>query len=108
LAREMAPPQDKVESLRAAQRELDRLIEDQKEVAKDATAPKGDPAANENKQGNLAGKGDELAQGLAKNTPAAAQDVKAAVEKMQEARGAIMDKNSAAAAKNAEEALAGL
>jgi hypothetical protein len=108
LAREIAPPQDRVEALRAAQRELARMIDDQAEMAKEVATSKGESETLENKQGNLAGKGDELAQSLAKDTPAAAQDVKASVEKMQETRGAILDKNKAVAAKNAQDALAGL
>jgi hypothetical protein len=108
LAREMAPPQDRAEALRTAQRELEKMIEEQKEVAGEVGQRRMDPALTENKQGNLAGRGDELAQSLQKHAPGAAQDVKGSVDKMQEARGAIMDKNAPAASKNAEEALAGL
>ena len=156
LAKEIAPPQDRAETLRTAQRELAKVIEDQKEIVKNAGKAAGekdfdqwldkkiaekaldgrlakqtreqlrknqdlqrqfneqkdvkanDLAALENNQGDLAGKSDELAQGLAKDVPAAAQDIKAGVDKMQEARGALTDRKPDAATKNAQDALAAL
>ena len=42
LAREIAPAQDHSEALRAAERELAKLIEDQKEIAKDAVKAVGE------------------------------------------------------------------
>ena len=42
LARDIAPPQDHSEALRAAERELAKLIEDQKEIAKQAAQAVGE------------------------------------------------------------------
>ena len=153
LAKDIAPPPERAEALRAAQKEVAKAIEDQKEIARDTAKAAGEKdfekwldeqqkanprlakmlreklrsdarlqaqfkaqqngkpeqlAEQENKQGELAARGDELAQNLAKAAPEAARDVKAATEKMQEARGAMNDKNGAMAAKNAQDALAAL
>lgn len=153
LARDIAPPPERAEALRAARKEVAKAIDDQKEIAKDTAKAAGEKdfekwldeqqkanpklarmpreklrsdaklqaqfkaqqngkaeqlAGQENKQGELAARSDELAQNLAKAAPEAARDVKAATDKMQEARGAMNDKNGAAAKKNTEEALAAL
>jgi len=42
LAKEIAPPQDRVEALRTAQRELTKAIEDQKEIAKESQKAAGE------------------------------------------------------------------
>ncbi|MEI9897996.1 MAG: hypothetical protein WDN28_30105 [Chthoniobacter sp.] len=153
LAKDIAPPPERPEALRAAEKELARAIEDQKEVAKDTAKAAGetdfdrfaeeqkklnpklakmtreqlrkDPhlqaqfnaqkngrseqlAEQENKQGEVAARSDEIAQNLAKTAPEAAADVKAATDKMQEARGAMSDKNGVVAAKDTQEALAAM
>lgn len=153
LAKDIAPPPERTEALRAAAKEVAKAIEDQKEIAKDTAKAAGEKdfekfldeqqkanlklakvsreklrsdaklqaqfkaqqngkaeqmAEQENKQGELAARSDELAQNLAKTAPEAARDVKAATDKMQEARGAMNDKNGEAAKKNAAEALAAL
>lgn len=156
LARELAPPQNRADALRAAQKELAKAIEDQQEIANDAAKAAGEQdfdrwldrqiagknldrrlqelpreqlrrnadlqraflaqkegradelVAAENKQGDLAGKSDELAQALGKEAPAVAQDIKSGVDRMQEARGAMMDRNAPVAAANGRQALAAL
>ncbi|EDY20101.1 hypothetical protein CfE428DRAFT_2690 [Chthoniobacter flavus Ellin428] len=154
LAKDIAPPPERSETLRKAQKELAKAIEDQKEIVKDtekaaggeqdfdkwleqqkkanprlAKTPleklksdarlqkqfeaqkKGRPdmvAAQEQKQGEIAGRNDEMAQSLAKTAPEAARDLKAAQEKMQDARSAMSDHNAPAAAKNAQDALAAM
>ncbi|MEP6669747.1 MAG: hypothetical protein ABJF10_11375 [Chthoniobacter sp.] len=153
LAKDIAPPLERSEALRAAQKELTKVIEDQKEVAKDTAKAAGETdfdrfaeeqkkvnpklarltreqlrkdahlqaqfnaqkngrpdqlAEQENKQGEVAARSDEIAQNLAKTVPEGAQDVKEATEKMQEARGAMSDKKGAAAAKNTQQALAAM
>ncbi|MEA3207255.1 MAG: hypothetical protein QOE70_312 [Chthoniobacter sp.] len=151
LARDVAPPQDKAETLRTAERELTRMIEEQKELV--ANTQKNVPQADFEKwldqriaadkalqklpreqlrqskeqqqrfkeqlqskaeqlpaleapQGDLAARSDLLAQDLEKPVPAAAQAMKGAQDKMQEARAALTDKNGEAALKAAQEALA--
>jgi len=153
LAKDIAPPPERSETLRKAQKELAKAIEDQKDVVKDtekavgeqdfdkwlaqqrkanpklAKMPleksksdahlqkqfeaqkKGHPdqvAAQEQKQGEIAGRNDEMAQNLAKTAPEAARDLKAAQEKMQDARSAMSDHNAPAAVKNAQDALAAM
>ena len=109
LAKQIAPPQSPAEALRAAERELGKMIDEQKAIAaaveRDAAA---DFPALENAQGDLAAKNDLLAQDLARPAPAAAQALRAAQEKMQNARGAMADKAAAEAAQNAQDALANL
>lgn len=153
LAGEIAPPPERPEALRAAEKELAKAIEDQKDLAKDTAKAAGekdferwldeqqkenprlakvpreklrkDPkmqqqfnaqkngqpdqmATLEGKQGELTARTDEVGQSLSKTAPEAARDVKAGTDKMQEARGAMSDKNGAAAAKDTQEALAAL
>jgi hypothetical protein len=153
IAKDIAPPPERSEALRAAQKELAKAIEDQKEIMADTekaagekdfdrwldqqqkanpklakipreqlkkdarlqaqfkaqqTAHPEDVAAQENKQGELAGRSDEIAQNLGKTEPAASLDVQAATAKMQEAREAMSDRNGPAAAKSTEDALAAL
>lgn len=156
LARELAPPQNRADALRTAQKELEKAIEDQRNVANDVAKAAGEQdfdrwldkqiagktldrrlqespreqlrrnadlqraflaqkdgradelVAAENKQGDFAGKSDELAQALAKEAPAAAQDLRGGVDKMQDARGAMMDRNAPAAAASGRQALAAL
>jgi hypothetical protein len=153
LARDVAPPRDRPESLRSAERDLAQAIEDQSALVQEtqkaegeqdfdhwleaqrklnprlAKMPLGDLQKNpsirqqfeaqrngqpealaglEGKQGDLAGRSDEIAQSLAKNAPEAAQDVTSGIGHMQEARESMADSKAPAAAKNAQEALAAL
>lgn len=153
LAKDIAPPPERSEALRAAQKELAKAIEDQKEIAKETEKAVGEQdfdkwleqqqksnprlakmtkeqlkkdahlqkqfnaqkngrpdqlMAQEQKQGELAGRNDEMAQNLAKTAPEVARDLQAAQEKMQEARGAMSDRNAPAAVKNVQDALAAM
>ena len=107
LAREVAPPQDKAAALREAERELGKLAEEQREIAanaRHATEAKQLPAL-EAPQGDVAFRSDLLAQDLKKDAAAAAQALKAAHEKMQDARVGMAEQNASAALKGAQEAL---
>jgi len=153
LAKDVAPPQERPEALRAAERELAKAIEDQTELVKNTQKAEGEKdfdrwleeekkaykwlaktplsdlqknatlqrqfnlqkggqpeelAGLEKKQGDLAGRSDEIAQSLAKNAPEVARDVTTGTDRMQEARGAMADKNAPVASKNARDALAAL
>jgi len=153
LAKDVAPPQERPESLRAAERELAKAIEDQTELVKDTQKAEGEkdfdhwleeqrktdrrlartPLSDlrksaalqqqfnkqrngrpeeleglEKKQGDLAGRSDEIAQSVAKTAPEVARDVAAGTNQMQEARGAMADRNAPAASKSAQNALAAL
>ena len=156
LAREIAPPQDRADGLRAAEREVAKLIEEEKEIIKQTAKAVGekdfdkwvdqqieqkqidaklakqprealqknkdlqrrfqdqrggrpeDLGALEDKQADVAGKNDATAQKLEGDLPAAARSMNGAHEKIQEARGAMAEKNPEAAVKNSREALAGM
>ena len=109
LAKQIAPPQSPAEALHAAERELGKMITEQKAIAAEPLREKfEDFQALENAQGDLVSKNDLLAQDLARLAPGAAQALRAAQEKMQEARGAMADKAAADSAQAAQDALAKL
>jgi hypothetical protein len=110
IAKQIAPPQNDAEAMRAAERELARLAAEQKQIAEQVPKEKPDDLpALENAQGDLANKSDLIAQDLAQPAPQAAEAVRAAQAAMQEARAALADKAPAAAeqaAQAAQQALA--
>ncbi len=157
LAREVAPAENSADALRQAERDLEKLSNEQRDIvtraqkiqgapagaaeefkraeaAKERTIAKLPPEARarverelqalknrgaqgiesgaftglDEQQGDIANKADLAAQDLDKNAPAAAQALKAAMEKMQETRGALADRNADDAVKNANAAAAAL
>jgi hypothetical protein len=110
LARQTTPPLSPAEALHIAQRELGRMIAEETAIA---TQARDSPVqenldALQNRQGSLAARSDLLAQDLVAQVPNAAQAIRVALEKMQDARGMLLDKAPADAAQYAQAALANL
>ncbi|NBV24487.1 MAG: hypothetical protein EBS05_21535, partial [Proteobacteria bacterium] len=107
LAKLLMPARDNLEVMKQAVRDLEKAIDQQKEVNKDtkeATKPKAEKtevAEVEKKQAEVVDKTDSIREDVAKAAPKAAEELKAAVEKQQEARAQLQEQPNRAKAPEA-------
>jgi len=119
LAKLLLPARDNLEVMKQALRDLEKAIDQQKEVkeqTKEATKPKAEKteaAEAEKKQAEVVDKTDSIREDVEKAAPKAAEDLKAAVEKQQEARAQLQQdqpkrtqSNESPAVEKQEQALA--
>lgn len=119
LAKLLMPARDNLEVMKQAVRDLEKAIEQQKEVkaeTKEATSPRAersDVADAERKQAEVVDKTDSIREDVEKAAPKAAEELKAAVEKQQEARAQLQEQptrrtpqNESSATEKQEQALA--
>jgi hypothetical protein len=111
LARQVAPPKDRLAALEAAAKELEKAIEAQKGVideTKKLTRDRADTAEAEKRQADLVDKTDAIKKDLQAIAPDASNELKNSEDAMQEARASLTDRRRDEAVKNETQALAKL
>lgn len=111
LARQVAPPKDRLAALEAAAKELEKAIEAQKVVIDDtkkSTRDRVDMTEAEKKQADLVDKTDAIKKDLQAIAPDASNELKNSQDAMQEARASLTDRKRDEAVKNENQALAKL
>ncbi|MCY2953627.1 MAG: hypothetical protein NTU53_16855 [Planctomycetota bacterium] len=113
LSRLVAPPKDTLAALRQAAAEIDKAIEQQKQLVDDTKkkGPEKDRAPTpelENRQADLVDKTDLTRKDLQNIAPDAAKELKTAQDHMQEARADLTEQRRDEAAKDEQQALTNL